>query len=265
MITTDINYPRTVSRQEWLAARLALLEREKAHIRERDRINTARRELPMVRIEKPYVFDGADGPRSFPELFDGRRQLIIYHFMWRWEKGEPLDEPCHGCAGWADELARGHFNALNSRNTTLVLVSRAPLGRLLAFKKRMGWTVPWYSSAGNSFNFDFQVSFDRTRAPWVYNYRTAEEHAKAGTSYYIQEDEPYDLSGASCFLRKDDEVFHTYSTFGRGTEAMGGAYAFLDLTALGRQEDWEEPKGRSAGKGLPPRPDLNPLPDEYVS
>ena len=262
--TTDIEYPRAVSRAEWLKARVALLEREKEHTRERDRVNTARRELPMVRIDQTYVFDSPDGPRSLPDLFAGRRQLIVYHFMWQWEKGRPLDEPCRGCAGWADTLSRGIFNGLHSRNTTLVLVSRAPLAKILPFKQRMGWTVPWYSSAGNSFNHDFQVTIDGSVAPIVYNYRTPEEHVKAGTAYYLQNpDQPFDLPGTSCFLRKGDEVFHTYSTYGRGSEATGGSYYFLDLTALGRQEDWEEPKGRSAGRGLPPRPDLNPFPDEY--
>jgi predicted dithiol-disulfide oxidoreductase (DUF899 family) len=263
---TDIEYPRAVSREEWLKARLALLEREKEHTHERDRINTARRELPMVRIDKRYVFEGPDGPRSLLDLFAGRRQLMVYHFMWLWEKGRPLDEPCRGCAGWADQLSRGIFNSLQSRNTTLALVSRAPLAKILPFKQRMGWTVPWYSSAGNSFNYDFNVTIDASVAPVIYNYRTPEEHAKAGTAYYLQNpDQPFDLPGMSCFLRRGDEIFHTYSTYGRGGESTGGGYYFLDLTALGRQEDWEEPKGRSAGKGLPPRPDLNPFPDEYGS
>ena len=233
MTTTDINYPRV------------------------------RRELPMVRIEEKYVFDSPDGPKSLLDLFAGRLQLIVYHFMWHWEKGQPLGNPCPGCAGWADQIARGHFNSLHSRNTTLVLVSRAPLAKILPFKKRMGWTIPWYSSFGNSFNYDFYVTLDSSVAPVIYNYRTPEEHENAGTSYYLQGEQPFDLPGMSCFLRKGDEVYHTYSTYGRGCETTGGSYYLLDLTALGRQEDWEEPKGRSAGKGLPPRPDLNPYPDEY--
>ena len=158
MTTTDINYPQVVAREEWLNARLDLLEREKEVTRVRDRINTVRRELPMVRIEEKYVFDSPDGPKSLLDLFAGRLQLIVYHFMWHWEKGQPLDNPCPGCAGWADQIARGHFNSLHSRNTTLVLVSRAPLAKILPFKKRMGWTIPWYSSFGNSFNYDFHVT-----------------------------------------------------------------------------------------------------------
>lgn len=263
--TTEISdYPRVASREEWLEARLALLEQEKRYTRERDRINTARRRLPMVLVDRSYVFDSTEGPRTLPDLFAGRQQLIVYHFMWRWEKGQPLDEPCRGCAGWADQLSRGVFNGLHSRNTTLALISRAPIGKILPFKKRMGWTVPWYSSAGNSFNNDFNVTIDASVAPPVYNYRTREEHEKAGTAYYLENpDHPFDLPGMSCFLRRGEDVYHTYSTYGRGAEATGGSCYFLDLTALGRQEDWEEPKGRSAGKSLPPRPDLNPFPDEY--
>lgn len=265
MTTSPLIYPPVVSRDEWRKARLVLLEREKAHTRERDRINTARRELPMVRVAPGYVFDSPDGPRSLLELFAGRQQLMVYHFMWSWEKGRPLDEPCRGCAGWADQLSRGIFNGLHSRNTTLALVSRAPLEKILPFKQRMGWTVPWYSSGRTSFNHDFHVTIDASVAPVVYNYRTPEEHEKAGSAYYLANpDQPFDLPGISCFLRRGDEIFHTYSTYGRGGEATGGSYFFLDLTALGRQEDWEEPKGRSAGKGLPPRPDLNPFPDEYA-
>jgi predicted dithiol-disulfide oxidoreductase (DUF899 family) len=267
-MTTDIinlNYPRIVSRAEWLQARLALLAREKSHTRERDSINQARRELPMVRVERDYVFAGSEGPKRFIELFAGRRQLIVYHFMWHWEKGRALDEPCRGCAGWVDQLSRGIFNGLHSRNTTLVIVTRAPQEKIRPFWQRMGWTVPVYSSAGSSFNFDFGVSIDASVAPVAYNYRTAEEHEKAGTGYLLNPDQPFDLHGLSCFLRQGDEVFHTYSTYGRGCESTGGSYYFLDLTALGRQEDREQPKGRAAGKGLPPRPDLNPYPDEYVA
>ncbi|HVU24799.1 MAG TPA: DUF899 domain-containing protein [Opitutus sp.] len=264
MTTIDINYPRVVSREEWLKARLPLLEREKEHTRERDRISQARRELPMVKVGQDYIFESPEGPRTLGELFAGRLQLIVYHFMWHWEKGQPLDLPCAGCSGWADTLSRGIFNGLHSRHTTLALVSRAPLAKILPFKRRMGWTVPWYSSAGNSFNYDFNVTIDAAVAPVRYNYRTPEEHEKAGTAYYLQNpDQPFDLPGMSCFLRKGDEIFHTYSTYGRGGESIGGSPYLLDLTALGRQEDWEEPKGRAAGKALPPRPDLSPYPDEY--
>jgi predicted dithiol-disulfide oxidoreductase (DUF899 family) len=263
MKTPVIELPAVVTRAEWLAARLKLLTKEKELTHRRDALNAERRRLPMVRIEKDYVFEGSNGKASLLDLFEGRLQLIVYHFMWHWEKGQPLDNPCPGCAGWADQIARGHFNSLHSRNTRLVLVSRAPLAKILPFKKRMGWTIPWYSSFGNSFNYDFHVTLDSSVAPVVYNYRTPEEDENAGTSYYLQGEQPFDLPGMSCFLRKGDEVYHTFSIYGRGCETAGGSYYLLDLTALGRQEDWEEPKGRSAGKGLPPRPDLNPYPDEY--
>jgi len=263
--STDFNYPRVASPDEWLQARLDLLAREKELTRARDRINQARRELPMVRVDRDYVFDSPDGPKPLLDLFAGRMQLMVYHFMWRWEKGQPLDEPCAGCSGWADSLARGHFNGLHSRNTTLVLVSRAPLAKIQPFKQRMGWSIPWYSSSRNSFNYDFHVTLDESVAPLVYNFRTPAEHAQAGTSYYFDnDDQPFDLPGISCFLRRGDEIYHTYSTYGRGAEETGGSYYFLDLTALGRQENWEEPKGRAAGGGLPPRPDLIPYPDQYA-
>jgi predicted dithiol-disulfide oxidoreductase (DUF899 family) len=263
MTPSEISYPPVASRAEWDKARIDLLEKEKRLTRTRDQINIARRKLPMVRVDEEYVFDGPDGPASLLDLFAGRLQLLVYHFMWHWEKGQPLDNPCPGCSGWADEIARGHFNSLHSRNTTLALISRAPLSKILPFKKRMGWTIPWFSSYRSSFNYDFHVSLDASITPVIYNYRTPEEHEKSGTSYYLEGEQPFDLPGISCFLRKGEEVYHSYSTYGRGCESTGGSYYLLDLTALGRQEDWEEPKGRAAGEALPPRPDLSPYPDEY--
>ncbi len=263
MIAEQLEYPAVVSRAEWLAARVRLLEKEKELTRARDRLSQERRELPMVRVDQDYVFEGPEGRVKFAELFAGRAQLIVYHFMWCWEKGQPLEEPCRGCSSWADHIARGHLNQLRSRNTSLVLVSRAPYAKIAPFKKRMGWTIPWYSSAGTSFNFDFDVTIDAKVKPIVYNYRTPAEHAAAGTGYYMQDDQPYDLPGMSCFLRKDGEIFHTYSTYGRGGETTGGGYYLLDLTALGRQEQWEEPKGRVAGGGNLPQPHLVPYPDQY--
>jgi len=266
MTTTeiDITYPRVVSRAEWLKARLDLLAREKELTAARDRLNTQRRNLPMVRMDKPYQFEGPTGPASLLDLFAGSHQLIVYHFMWLWEKGQPLDEGCRSCSGWADEIARGHLQSLRARGTTLALVSRAPLAKLTPFKKRMGWTIPWYSSLGSDFNYDFGVTLDASHAPLAYNYRTKAEHEKAGTGYYFgNDDQPYDLPGLSCFLRRGDEVFHTYSTYGRGAEATGGGYGFLDLTALGRQEDWEEPKGRKTGLGAAAGSPQVKYPDQY--
>jgi predicted dithiol-disulfide oxidoreductase (DUF899 family) len=263
MTTTDINYPRVVARAEWLRARLDLLEREKELTRVRDRINTVRRELPIVRIEEKYVFDSPDGPKSLLDLFEGRLQLIVYHFMWLWNAGKPRDEGCPSCSAWTDQIARGHLTHLHARGTTLALVSRAPLSKIEPFKKRMGWALPWYSSFGSDFNFDFHVTLDESIAPLEYNYRTKADHERAGTSYYFEGEQPFDLPGLSCFIRNGDEVFHTYSTYGRGGETVGGAYYFLDLTALGRQEDWEEPKGRTTGLGATAGSDKILYPDEY--
>lgn len=259
----SLNYPKVASRAEWLKARQQLLAEEKEFTRQRDRLNVHRRELPMVKIDQDYVFEGPEGKLRLLDLFKGRQQLLVYHFMWRWEKGEPLEEPCRGCSGWADEIARGHLSQLHRRNTELALISRAPLAKITPFKQRMGWTLPWYSSAGNTFNYDFHVSFDETIAPIVYNFRTKAEHIAKGTGPYVESEQPFDMPGFSSFLRKGDEVYHTYSTYARGTEMAGGSYYLLDLTACGRQENWEEPKGRAAGGGLPPRPDLSPYPDEY--
>jgi len=265
MTTTHaLELPRVVPRQEWLAARLQLLNKEKELTRARDRVNRERRELPMVRMDKEYLFEGPDGQVRLADLFAGQPQLIVYHFMWRWEAGQPLDEGCRSCSGWADEVARGHLAHLRARGTALVLVSRAPYAKLAPFKARMGWRLPWYSSFGNDFNYDFNVTLDESVAPLVYNYRTKAEHEEAGTGYYFQGGQPSDLPGFSCFLRQGDEVFHTYSTFGRGAEAAaGGTYYLLDLTALGRQEEWEEPKGRTTGLGPRAGSDQIPYPDQY--
>jgi predicted dithiol-disulfide oxidoreductase (DUF899 family) len=262
MTLNDINYPPAVSRTEWLRARVALLAQEKELTKARDRVNAARRELPMVQIDRQYIFGSADGPKSLLDLFEGRHQLVIYHFMWLWEKGQPLDVPCKGCSGFADQLARGHLTTLHQRNTTLALVSRGPLEKISPFKARMGWKTPMYSSFANSFNYDFGVTFDSTIAAPTYNYLTKAEHEAAGTSYYFDNEEPFDLHGLSCFLRRGDDVFHTYSTYARGVEDVIGSIRLLDQTALGRQEEWEQPKGRAgslvAPLGPPPR-----YPDEY--
>jgi len=263
MSNTDIAYPRIVPRAEWLAARLELLAREKELTRARDRLNTERRNLPMVRMDKKYAFEGPAGPATFVDLFAGGQQLLVYHFMWRWQNGQPLDDGCPSCSGWADEIARGHLRSLRNRGTALVLVSRAPLAKITPFKARMGWTIPWYSSFGSDFNYDFGVTLDESVAPLAYNYRTKAEHEQAGTPYYLDNEQPFDLPGMSCFLRKDDEVFHTYSTYGRGCESTGGGYYFLDLTALGRQEEWEEPKGRATGLGAKAGSPKIKYPDQY--
>jgi predicted dithiol-disulfide oxidoreductase (DUF899 family) len=241
MLQTKIELPQVVSRDQWLAKRKELLAKEKEFTRARDVLNTERRRLPMVKIEKDYVFEGPAGKASLLDLFEGRRQLIVYHFMFHpdWEEG------CSGCTAWADERSDGQLVHLHARDTTLVLVSRAPLAKLEAYKARKGWTIPWYSSYGTDFNYDFHVTLDESVALIVYNYRTKAEHEQQGTGYYVNGEQPIEQPGLSCFLHDGDRVFHTYSTYGRGGETVGGAYYFLDLTALGRQEEWEEPKGRA--------------------
>jgi predicted dithiol-disulfide oxidoreductase (DUF899 family) len=237
-----MNLPQVVSRDEWLAARKELLAREKELTRQRDALNAERRRLPMVRIEKEYVFEGPDGKAGLVDLFEGRRQLIVYHFMFSPE----WDEGCPSCSAGADEVSKGLLEHLHARETTLAYVSRAPFPKLEAYKAKKGWIFPWYSSYGSDFNYDLHVTLDESVAPIMYNYRTKAEHEQAGGDAYAEVDQPIERPGRSCFMRAGDSVFHTYSVYARGLETVGGSYYFLDETALGRQEDWEEPKGRAA-------------------
>jgi predicted dithiol-disulfide oxidoreductase (DUF899 family) len=227
--------PRAVSRDEWLAARIELLAKEKELVRHRDAVNAARRMLPMARIDNEYVFDGPAGKVRLPDLFAGRRQLIIYHFMF----DPSWDEGCPACSFMIDNV--GHLAHLHARDTSFALVSRAPLAKIAPFKKRMGWTFPWYSSFGSAFNYDFHVTLDEAVAPVEYNYATKAELLRKGQTYFTHGES----HGLSVYLRDADEIFHTYSTYARGTDLLLGTYNYLDLTALGRQEDWEEPAGRS--------------------
>jgi predicted dithiol-disulfide oxidoreductase (DUF899 family) len=253
-----LDLPEVVPRDAWLRARTALLEREKALTRERDALNAARRRLPMVEVTTDYRFDGPDGEVGLLDLFEGRLQLIVQHVMY----GPEWELPCRSCSAAVDEIARGHLNHLRARTTTFALVSRAPFPKLEAFRRRMGWRMPWYSSGTGPFNYDFHVTLDERVAPLQYNYRNAEEHEQAGTAYYVSGDQPIELPGLSCFLRVDERVFHTYSAYARGAE-IGNSNDLLDLTALGRQEPWEEPKGRLTGLALQAGNPTMPYPDEY--
>jgi predicted dithiol-disulfide oxidoreductase (DUF899 family) len=235
-----MSLPSVVSRDEWVAARKALLVKEKALTKQRDALNSERRELPMVEIEKDYVFDGPDGKVRLLDMFDGRRQLILVHFMF----DPSWDDGCSSCTAGADEVSDGFIRHLNARDTSLAYVSRAPLAKIDDYKNRRGWTFPWYSSFGSDFNYDFHVTLDENIAPVEYNYRTQEEWKARGGALYTEDGQSVEDPGRSYFLRVDDRVFHTYSVFARGMESVGGSYYFLDETALGRQEDWEEPKGR---------------------
>jgi predicted dithiol-disulfide oxidoreductase (DUF899 family) len=228
------------------------LAREKELTRARDALNADRRRLPMVEVEKEYVFEGPTGKATLLDLFEGRRQLIVYHFMFdpSWEDG------CPSCSAGADERSPGLYEHLAVRDTTYQTVSRAPLAKIENYRLRKGWTFPWVSSYGSDFNYDYAVTMDADVAPIVYNYKTLEEHRAAGTDYYFTGPEPSEQPGFSFFLRDGDTAYHTYSTYGRGCEQVGGSYYYLDLTALGRQEDWEEPKGR-ADFAREPQPDFH--------
>ena len=234
-----MSLPEVVSRDEWLVARKELLAKEKALTRQRDVLSAKRRMLPMVEIDKEYVFEGPDGKVTLLDLFEGCHQLLISHFMF-----DPAwDDGCPSCSAGADEVSDGLLRHLDARDTRLVYVSRAPLDKIESYKAHKGWRFPWYSSYGSDFNYDFHVTLDESVAPVEYNYRTNAEYEAAGAP---TGEEPFEGPGLSCFLRDGDRVFHTYSTYARGLEQLGGSYYFLDLTALGRQEDWEEPKGRAA-------------------
>lgn len=220
--TADTTH-RIVSRDEWLAERRTLLKREKEMTRLKDTIAAERRTLPWVRVDKAYAFDAPEGRRTLAELFGGRRQLLVQHFMLApgWEAG------CPSCSFMADHTD-GMTVHLAHRDTTFVAVSRAPLEEIEAFRRRMGWQFSWVSSHGTDFNRDFRVTF------------TPEEVAR-GKIDYNYGDWPLsfeELPGVSAFYKNDEgEVFHTYSTYGRGVEAMMGTYALLDLTPKGRDEE----------------------------
>jgi predicted dithiol-disulfide oxidoreductase (DUF899 family) len=237
--TTAVAHPPVASREEWLAERKKLLAHEKEVTRQGDRVAAQRRRLPMVKIDKKYVFDGPQGKRSLADLFEGRRQLIVYHFMFdpEWDKG------CPGCTGYVDSL--GDLSMLDDRDTTFVLVSRAPLAKLEAYKKSKGWDLPWFSSFGSDFNYDYHVTLDEGVAPVEYNYRNQEEMEKRGATHPMKGE----AHGLSVFFRLDDDLFHTYSAYARGVEGLTNAYSLLDRTPYGRQEDWED-----SPPGWPQRP-----------
>lgn len=238
MTTTTLAHPPVVSADAWLAERKALLADEKALTKQRDRVNAKRRRLPMVKLEKTYTFDGPGGETSLLDLFEGRRQLLVYHFMFdpAWENG------CSGCTGLVNAI--GDISLLYDRDTTLALVSRAPLVKLNAYKARQGWTLPWVSSFGSDFNYDFHATLDAAVAPVQYNYRDQAE-ADQQEQHFMQGES----HGMSVFFRIDDEVFHTYSTYARGCEGLTDAYSLLDLTPYGRQQDFED-----SPAGWPQRP-----------
>ncbi|MBD9414135.1 DUF899 domain-containing protein [Pseudomonas sp. PDM16] len=232
-------YPKIASHEEWLVARRQLLEQEKALTHQLDALNVQRRALPMVEVTADYRFTGPEGEVGLAELFAGRRQLIVYHFMYHRDKGEG----CPGCSFLTDNI--GHPAHLHARDTNLVLVSNAPLAELEAFKQRMGWKLPWYSSFGSRFNYDFHVTIDASQAPVEYNYQNEAELKRMGQLDMVKGE----LPGASVFLRDGEQVFHTYSTYARGLDILMNAHHFLDLTPFGRGEGWDG-MANLEGKGL---------------
>jgi predicted dithiol-disulfide oxidoreductase (DUF899 family) len=212
--------PEVVSPEEWQAARERLLAKEKEATRARDALAAERRRLPLVRFDKGYVFEGPHGPATPLDLFEGRRQLVVYHFMF--EAGR---DPCDGCSMFVDTI--GHLAHLHAPDTSMALVSRASVAELESHRERMGWSVPWYSLAGNDFNADCGIT----------------------TGF-----------GLSVFIRGGDSVFRSYFTRGRSVDALGNHWSLLDLTPLGRQEDWED-----SPEGYPqtPRYEWWRLHDEY--
>jgi predicted dithiol-disulfide oxidoreductase (DUF899 family) len=219
--------PRVVPQEEWLAARRELLAEEKAMTRARDALNVKRRELPMVKVDKRYEFAGPEGTVALADLFAGRRQLIVQHFMF----DPSWDDGCPSCTAGADEVSAGLLAHLHSRDTTFVALSRAPLEKLLDYKHRKGWAFPWYSSFGSDFNYDFHVTQDETIAPVEYNYRTREELVADGQPWAAEGEQP----GVSVFLRDGNDLYHTYSSYARGGDILIGTFNYLDLTPLGRQ------------------------------
>lgn len=213
-MSEPIPHPPIVSRDEWLAARATLLQEEKELTRHYDRVAAQRRRLPMVKLDKEYLFTGPGGQLRLVDLFAGKRQLIVYHFMF----GPDWTEGCPGCTGFIKEF--GDLAHIETRDTTFALISRAPLEKLDAWKAQQGFTVPWYSSFGSDFNFDFHVSDERGEG-----------------------------QGISVFFRIDDTVYHTYSSYQRGVERVTDPYSLLDLTPYGRQEDFED-----SPEGWPQRP-----------
>jgi predicted dithiol-disulfide oxidoreductase (DUF899 family) len=220
--------PRVVSADEWLAERKELLAAEEQAANALAKISERRRKLPAVRVEKEYLFDGATGTVSLLDMFEGRRQLIVQHFMF-----DPAwDEGCPVCSYQADSV--GNLAHLHARNTTFAAVSRAPIGKIEPFRQRMGWPFPWYSSLGSDFNYDFHVTHDENVAPIEWNFMTKQELIDAGMPYFAG---PGERGGVSVFYRDDDTILHTYSGFRSVVDLLCGTDQYLDLTPLGRQDE----------------------------
>jgi predicted dithiol-disulfide oxidoreductase (DUF899 family) len=221
--TSEMNLSKVVSEAEWLVARKDLLTREKELTRLRDEVTRHRRELPWVKIEKEYIFDGPNGRKTLADLFEGRSQLIVYHFM----LGPGWEEGCKSCSYLADHFDGANWH-LPHRDVSFLVISRAPLSQIERFKKRMGWRFKWLSSQNNDFNFDYHVSAtedDQAKGKMYYNYKTQELMGE-------------EMPGLSVFYKDESgDVFHTYSTYARGLDGLVGTYNFLDLVPKGRDEN----------------------------
>jgi len=219
---TTIQPSRVVSHEQWVRERVAFMAKEKELTRLRDELSRQRRELPWEKVTKQYVFDGPRGRETLADLFEGRGQLVVYHFMF----GPSWDEACKSCSFWADNF-NGIDIHLAHRDISFLAISRAPLAKLEGYRKRMGWSFKWVSSSGSDFNYDFQVSFDPEAAKSgtaCYNY---------GTGVRVSEEMP----GVSVFYRdRNGDVYHTYSAYSRGIDLLNGAYNYIDLTPRGRDE-----------------------------
>ena len=213
-----MNSPRIVTRDEWLAARTEFLAKEKQFTRQRYALNEARRRLPMVKVAKEYVFDGTHGAVTLSDLFEGRRQLIVYHFMFYPDR----NVGCKHCSCVMDNIA-GSLVHLTARDTSFATISRAPLAKIEAFKKQMQWTFPWVSSFNNDFNYDYHATLDPDRGYSFYNYKTTDIRGE--------------MPGLSVFFRDGDLILHSYSTYFVGLDIFLPMYHLLDVTPLGRQED----------------------------
>ncbi|BBH23100.1 hypothetical protein Back11_44450 [Paenibacillus baekrokdamisoli] len=214
---------RVLPRDQWIEARKELLRKEKEFTKLRDELTQQRRDLPWEAVSKSYTFDGSEGKMSLADLFDGRSQLVVYHFMFdpSWDQG------CKHCSFWADHYS-GMIPHLNHRDVSFVCISRAPVQKLEAFKKRMGWSFPWFSSQHTDFNFDFQASFMEEKT----------SNKEAFYNYTLQNPMSTDREGVSVFYRDEKgNIFHTYSTYARGIDMMNITYQFLDLVPQGRQDD----------------------------
>lgn len=234
MSKTRTALPPIVSREEWLVARKKLLAKEKKATRMRDAVSAERRRLPMVKVEKKYAFEGPNGKLAFADLFEGRRQLYVHHFMWVDER----NAGCPSCTMAADlGFNAAHRAHLHARDITFACISRAPYSSIAAYKEAHGWDFPWYSSFGTDFNYDLHATLDESKAPIEFNYRDKQQLLKAGLKEeMLKGDWPVN----SVFVRDGKTVYHAYSASARGLDQLFMPHNFLDLTPYGRQQDWED-------------------------